>query len=72
MLQIANHAKLSDEALTALREAVPAHGTLMELVVWGNRQTPQVRLQETIALDEYSQEVLVPWRAALWLVYSST
>lgn len=72
MMQIANHAKLSDGALTTLSEAVPAHGTLMELVAWGNRQTPFVRLQETIALDEYTHEVLVPWQAPLWLVYSST
>lgn len=71
-MQIANHAKLSDVALAALGEAVPAHGTLMELVAWGNRQTPPVRLQETIALDEYTHEVIVPWRASLWLVYSST
>jgi hypothetical protein len=71
-MQIANHAKLSDEALAALSEAVPAHGTLMELVAWGNRQTPPVRLQETIALDEYTHEVIVPWRESLWLIYSST
>jgi hypothetical protein len=44
----------------------------MELVAWGNRQMPPVRLQATVALDEYTHEVLVPWRAALWLVYSST
>ncbi len=71
-MQIANHAQLTGEALAALRQTVPAHGTLMELVAWGNRQTPPVRLQETIALDEYTHEVLVPWHAPLWLVYSST
>lgn len=71
-MRIVNHAKLSGEALAALSSAVPAHGTLMKLVAWGNRQAPPVRLQETIALDEYTHDVIVPWRAALWLVFSST
>ncbi|MBI1765400.1 MAG: hypothetical protein HYR56_28625 [Acidobacteria bacterium] len=71
-MQIANHANLSIAALAALGAALPAHSTLMELVAWGKQQTPPVRLQETIALDEYTHEVVVPWRAPLWLVYSST
>jgi hypothetical protein len=71
-MQITNHAKLSEAALRALGEALPTHGTLMELVAWGSRQTPPVVLRETIPLDEYTHEVLVPWHDALWLVYSST
>lgn len=71
-MQVVNHANLSDAALSALRAAVPAHGTLMEVVAWGRRQTPPVVLRETIPLDEYTQEVVVPWRDSLWLIYSST
>lgn len=71
-MQLANHANLSDTALSALCEAVPAYGTLMEVVTWGSQQTPPVILRETIPLDEYTQEVVVPWRESLWLVYSST
>ena len=71
-MQVTNHAKLSEAALRALCEAVPAHGTLMELVAWGRQQTPPVVLREAIPLDEYTQEVVVPWRDSLWLIYSST
>lgn len=71
-MQITNHANLSEAALSALCAAVPAHGTLMDLVAWGSRQTPPVILRETIPLDEYTHEVIVPWRDSFWLVYSST
>ena len=71
-MQLANQANLSAASLSALRAALPAHGTLMELVAWGSQQTPPVVLRETIPLDEYTHEVIVPWRDSLWLVYSST
>lgn len=71
-MELQNHANLPAATLRALREALPVHGTLMELVLWGRQQTPPVILQTTVALDEYTQEVLVPWRNELWLVYSSS
>ena len=71
-MRIINHANLSDEALAALEAAVPAHGTLMEIVAWGRQLHPPVFLQETIALDEYTHDVLLRWRDGLWLVYSAS
>ena len=71
-MQIANHTSLPDGLLAELTSALPVFGTLMELVAWGSRQEPPVMLKETVALDEYSHEVIVPWRENLWLVYSST
>ena len=71
-MPIINHAHLSDEALSALEAAVPAHATLMEVVAWGRQLHPPVFLQETIALDEYTHEVLLRWRDDLWMVYSTS
>ncbi len=71
-MRIINHANLSDETLTALEAVVPAHGTLMEVVAWGRQLHQPVFLQETIALDEYTHEVLLRWRDGLWLVYSTS
>ena len=71
-MQIANHTSLPDEVFAELTSALPTLGTLMELVAWAGKQTPPMVLQETVALDEYSHEVIVPWRENLWLVYSST
>jgi hypothetical protein len=71
-MELTNHASLSEAACRALSEILPAPGTLMELVAWGGQQTPPLVLRETVALDEYTHEVLAPWRDSLWLVYSST
>jgi hypothetical protein len=71
-MQIANHTSLPDGLFAELSSALPAFGTLMELVAWGNKQAPPVVLKESVARDEYSHEVIVPWRENLWLVYSST
>ena len=71
-MQIANHTSLPDGVFAELTSSLPVFGTLMELVAWGSKQTPPVMLKETVALDEYSHEVIVPWRENLWLVYSST
>jgi hypothetical protein len=38
----------------------------------GRAQTPPLVLAQTIALDEYTHEVIAPWRDGLLLVYSST
>jgi hypothetical protein len=70
-MPINNHANLSDESLIALEAVVPAHGSLMEVVAWGRQLHPPVFLQETIALDEYTHEVLLRWRDEFWLVYST-
>lgn len=67
-MEVCNHANLADEALALL----PQHGTLMEVVAWGRQQTPPLFLQETIALDEYTHEVLMRWRDGLWLVFSAS
>jgi hypothetical protein len=71
-IHIINHANLSVDACAALAAAVPTHGTLMEVVTWGRQLHPPVFLQETIALDEYTHEVLLRWREGLWLVYSTS
>ena len=71
-MEIANHTSLPDGSFAELTSALPVFGTLMELVAWGSKQAPPVILKETVALDEYSHEVIVPWRENLWLVYGST
>ncbi len=60
-MQIVNQAKLSPEAHAELERRLPQFGTLMEFVAWGRRQTPPVLLRETVALDEYTHEVLSEW-----------
>ena len=74
-MQIVNRANLPIETLTVLERELPRFGTLQEFVIWGSAQRQPVLLLETIALDEYTHDVIAPWRAqgsALTLVLEAT
>ncbi len=55
-----------------LKGALTDIGTLDQLLNWGSRQEPPVRLEEVLAQDEYTHDVLVPWRDGQWLIFDST
>jgi hypothetical protein len=71
-VQIVNRAKLSRAAQAELERELPDFGTLQQFVVWGTKQQPPVFLLETIALDEYTHEVIAAWRDGLFLAFFST
>ena len=74
-VQIVDRADLSIEKLTALERELPRFGTLQEFVLWGSARRPPLLLTETIALDEYTHDVISPWRAqgnGLTLVLEAT
>lgn len=74
-MQLTNRANLPIETLSALEGELPRFGTLHEFVQWGSAQCPPVLLTETIALDEYTHDVIAPWRAGddgLTLVLGAT
>jgi hypothetical protein len=74
-VQIVNCANLPIETLTALERELPRFGTLQEFVLWGSAQRPPVLLIETLALDEYTHDVIAPWHAhgsGLTLVLGAT
>jgi hypothetical protein len=62
-VQIVNRGNLPIEKLAEIESQLPRFGTLYEFVLWGNAQRPPVLLVETIALDEYTHDVIAPWRA---------
>ena len=72
LVQIVNRANLPIETLTALERELPRFGTLQEFVLWGSAGRPPVLLTETIALDEYTHDVIAPWRNGLTLVLEAT
>lgn len=71
-VQIINRANLPIETLTTLERELPRFGTLQEFVLWGSAKRPPVLLTETIALDEYSHDVIAPLRDGLTLVLEAT
>jgi hypothetical protein len=60
------------EALADLECELPDFGTLQQFVAWGTKQRPPIFLLETIALDEYTHEVIAAWRDGLFLAFFST
>jgi hypothetical protein len=71
-VQIVNRANLPIEKLTALECELSRFGTLQEFVMWGSSERPPVLLTETIALDEYTHDVIAPFRDGLTLVLGAT
>jgi hypothetical protein len=71
-VQIVYPANLSPEAHAALSHEAPRFGTLQEFVAWGRAQRPPLLLLETIAQDEFTHDVIVPWRDGLTLVLGAT
>ena len=71
-VQIVDRANFPIEKLTALERELPRVGTLQEFVLWGSARRPQILLTETIALDEYTHEVIAPLRDGLTLVLDAT
>lgn len=57
-------------------ETLESHQSLEDVLRWGFAQPEAHRCREVIAdlvvQDEFSHDVLVPWRDGLWLVYRAT
>ena len=75
-MQVTNRAKLSAEKLAQIQSELGEHRTLTDVLNWGFRQTaesvhPQI-ISDVIVQDEYSHDVIVPWRDGLAIVYGST
>jgi hypothetical protein len=75
-MQVTNRANLSSEQLAQIESEFGAHRTLTEILNWGLRQPagsvhPQI-ISDVIVQDEYSHDVIVPWRDGLVVVYGTT
>ena len=75
-MQVTNRANLSAENLAQIQSEFGEHRTLTDVLNWGFRQTagsvhPQI-ISDVIVQDEYSHDVIVPWRDGLAIVYGST
>ena len=75
-MQVSNRANLSPEQLARINSEVAKHHTLPDILRWGFNPSsgathPQV-ISDVIIQDEYSHDVIVPWREGLLLVYGTT
>jgi len=71
-VKVENRASLPDDTLAAIESRLPESGTLMEFIGWGLDQDPPVMPVETVALDEYSHDVIFRGHDGFILVIGST
>lgn len=75
-MPILNRAKLSPDQLTVMEQEIGLHRSLDEVLKWGLAQpagevTAKV-VAEVITQDEYTHDVIVPWKDGLVIVYGIT
>jgi len=75
-MRVHNLANLHSDQFSPIEAEIGAHHSLQDVLEWGFRQPAEHRCPEVIAdfvvQDEFSHDVLVPWRDGLWLAYQST
>lgn len=75
-MKLKNRAKLSIADLSRIEMGIAEHNTLEQVLKWGFSQPagavhPHI-IKEVVIQDEYSHDVIVPWRDGLVLVYATT
>ncbi len=75
-MRVLNHAKLSSDAVARIAEELSTQENLKDVMAWALSQprgtfTPSV-VAEVIVQDEFTHDVIVPWRGGLVLVYDTT
>jgi hypothetical protein len=75
-MQLINRANLSSEQLAQIESQLTEHRSLAAVLSWGFKQPtgtvlPQI-VADVIVQDEYSHDVIVPWRDGLVIVYGTT
>ena len=75
-MRVINHANLPSEAVADISGELSAQANLKDVIAWAfsyPRGTfiPSV-VAEVIVQDEFTHDVIVPWRDGLVLVYDTT
>ena len=75
-MRVNNWAKLTASEIEVVEKELSECRTLHEVMQWGLSQPagtviPHI-VEDVVVQDEFSHDVVVPWRAGLFLVYSTT
>lgn len=71
-MEILDQGSLPPDTRAELFREVGEMRTLGDLLEWSGTLSPPVPAPEIITQDEYTHDVLVPWRANLVLVFDTT
>ena len=71
MTSVTNRAGLSSELLSALETEVAKLTILQDVIRWGFSQTPPSDVTDVVIQDEFTHDVVLPWRG-VFLVFDTT
>jgi hypothetical protein len=75
-MRVVNHANLSDETVADIAAELSGQENLKDVMSWALSSRPGVFIPsvvaEVIVQDEFTHDVVVPWRDSLVLVYDTT
>jgi hypothetical protein len=75
-MRVLNHANLSPETVADIAEEISAQENLKDVMAWALSQPPGEFIPSVVAQvivqDEFTHDVIVPWRDPLVLVYDTT
>lgn len=63
---------LPDHQYDQLAASVAGHATLADVIVWGVAQIPECIVAEVVVQDEFTHDVILPYRDGMHLVYDTT
>jgi hypothetical protein len=69
-MKLTDHTSLPDARRVSLSEALAPLRTLGDVVSWGLAQGCDIA--EVVTQDEYTHDVVLPWREGLTLVFDTT
>lgn len=65
-------APLGPELASSIEASVGSHKTLEDVVRWGLLHTPPLLIADVVIQDEYTHDVVMPYRSGVFLVYDTT
>lgn len=75
-MRVANHANLSADAVAAIAAELSTQENLADVMAWALSSQPGTFIPSVVAdvivQDEFTHDVIVPWRDELVLVYDTT
>lgn len=72
MTDVFDRAGTAPAVLGALRQVLAAMRNLGDLLTWAHTLDPPVTAPAVVTQDEYTHDVLVPWRDGLTLAFDVT
>jgi hypothetical protein len=72
MHAVIDYAGLSEERRADIERRVARLASLHDVLAWGLAQSPPCDISSVVTQDEFTNDVVLPWRDGLTLVFDTT